>query len=236
MSYRPRDASRHPPAHAPSYLSSFLRAPRHAPLTLPQGPLDLWAPAFAGALGPDDHDLTVNAAQGGAPLGERIVLHGRVIDEDGRPQAGTLVEIWQANAGGRYRHRADGHVAPIDPHFGGCGRCLTDTEGRYRFTTIRPGAYPFPNGPNAWRPAHIHLSLFGHAFAQRLVTQMYFEGDPMIATCPIVASLPDADAVGALCARLDMEATIPFEAVAWRFDVVLRGRAQTPFETRLEGL
>ena len=164
-----------------------------------------------------------------------MILYGRVLDEDARPVPGALLEIWQANAGGRYRHKRDGYIAPLDANFGGCGRTITDEHGGYRFRTIRPGPYPWPNGVNDWRPAHIHFSVFGHAFAQRLVTQMYFEGDPMIWQCPIVGGIPSKAAVETLIATLDREATIPMDAVAYKFDVVLRGRRSTLFETRREG-
>ena len=157
-------------------------------------------------------------------------------DENGKPVPDCLIEIWQANAGGRYRHKAESYRAPLDPNFGGCGRTITAADGSYEFITIRPAAYPFPNGPNSWRPAHIHFSLFGDAFAQRLVTQMYFEGDPLIPLCPIVETLPDQDAIRALTALYDPEATLPMDMQAYRFDIVLRGRSQTLFENRMEGL
>lgn len=163
-------------------------------------------------------------------------MHGTVTGEDGRPVTGALIEIWQANAGGRYRHARDGYLAPLDPNFGGCGRVLTDGQGRYAFRSIQPGPYPWPNGGNDWRPAHIHLSIFGHAFAQRLVTQLYFEGDPLVPHCPILRAIPRAEARERLTARLDMGATEPFDTIAWRFDIVLRGPGQTPFENRPEGL
>jgi protocatechuate 3,4-dioxygenase beta subunit len=148
----------------------------------------------------------------------------------------ALLEVWQANAGGRYRHAKEGYLAPLDPNFGGCGRCVTDAEGRYEFRTIMPGPYPWPNGGNDWRPAHIHFSLFGPSFAQRLITQMYFEGDPLIPLCPILGGVSDPAALGRLVATLDMKATIPMDARAFRFDIVLRGRRQSVFENRKEGL
>ncbi|MCY1238931.1 Protocatechuate 3,4-dioxygenase beta chain [compost metagenome] len=162
-------------------------------------------------------------------------MHGRVLDERGRAVPGALLEFWQANAGGRYRHKKESYLAPLDPNFGGCGRTITDEEGFYAFRTIKPGPYPWPNGVNDWRPAHIHFSVFGHGFAQRLITQMYFEGDPMIWKCPIVNTIPDRQAIEQLIAPLDWANTIPFDARAYKFDIVLRGRRSTLFENRLEG-
>jgi len=185
---------------------------------------------------PGDNDLLLNYAQPGeSAIGERIILHGRVLDENARPMPNTLVEAWQANAGGRYRHKKDTYLAPIDPNFGGCGRTLTDENGYYYFRTVKPGAYPWRNFGDDWRPAHIHLSLFGTSFVQRLITQCYFEGDPLIPLCPIVQTIPDPQAIAQLTAKLDMKATIPFDTIAYKFDVVLRGRRSTLFENRLEG-
>ena len=234
----PRDWTRQPPARTPAYKTTALRAPGQPLVALASGPTELTGPVFGPAdLSPSDADLLTNFARpGGAPIGERIVVHGRVRDEQGRPLAGALVEIWQANAGGRYRHRADGYLAPLDPDFGGTGRALTDAEGRYAFRTVRPGPYPWPNSANSWRPAHIHFSLFGESWGQRLITQMYFEGDPLIPLCPIYGTIPDGEAAARLIASLDMEAAAPFDHLAWRFDVTLRGRFQTPFESRPEGL
>ncbi|WP_179379394.1 protocatechuate 3,4-dioxygenase subunit beta [Jannaschia marina] len=229
---RTRATGLHPPADASAYRSTALRSPRHAPIQLPSTASEETGPVFGHDLiGPTDADLTRNFGPGGA-IGEQIIVTGHLRDEGGRPVPQALIEIWQANAGGRYRHRNDGYTAPLDPGFGGCGRCLTDAQGAYAFRTIRPGAYPWPNGGNDWRPAHIHFSVFGAAFGQRLVTQMYFEGDPHIALCPIVQSVPDARAIDRLTARLDMDATIPFDARAWRFDITLRGLDATPFEGR----
>jgi len=236
--YIPRDRGRHPPALAPEYRSSRLRSPRQALLSLPTTLSEETGPVFGhSVLGPRDSDLIHNYAAGDASaIGPRILVHGQVRDQSGRGVPGALVEVWQANAGGRYRHRNEGYLAPLDPNFGGCGRCLTDARGYYRFSSVQPAPYPWPNGPNSWRPAHIHFSLFGPAFAQRLITQMYFEGDPLIWLCPIVNAIPRRDAVEALIARLDMDATIPMDRLAWRFDITLRGRGQTPFENRPEGL
>ena len=233
-----RDGSVHPPALTPGYKTSVARSPRLPPISFDASATEATGPVFGHDLiGEGDADLLTNyAAAGERAIGPRIVVTGRVLDGDARPVAGALIEIWQANAGGRYRHVRDGYLAPLDPNFGGCGRCMTDGEGRYAFRTIRPGPYPWPNRANDWRPAHIHLSVFGTAFAQRLVTQLYFEGDPLIPLCPIVGTVPDPAAIERLVARLDMAATIPMDAQAYRFDIVLRGRRQTPFETRMEGL
>src|SRR5207249_2278824 len=166
----------------------------------------------------------------GEPIGERIVVTGRVLDEDGGPIRGALVEVWQANAAGRYRHDVDRHPAPLDPNFTGAGRCLTDDEGRYRFITVKPGAYPWTNHYNAWRPAHIHFSLFGRAFTNRLVTQMYFPDDPLFELDPIFNSIRDPKARQRMVSAFDLEATEPEWALGFRFDVVLRGPAATPME------
>ena len=166
----------------------------------------------------------------GSPIGPRIVVSGSVMDEDGRPLANTLVEMWQANAAGRYLHPSDQNSAPLDPNFAGEGHALTDSEGRYRFVTIRPGEYPWGNHHNAWRPAHIHFSLFGPAFATRLVTQMYFPGDPLLAFDPIFNCTADEEARNRLISRFDWETTLPRESLGYRFDIVLRGRNATPME------
>lgn len=232
----PRDRAWQPPAFTPGYKSSVLRSPQHPLLSIETTASEMTGPVFGhGMLGPLDNDLILNYAHGGEAIGQRIVVSGQVIDENGRPQPGTLVEFWQANAGGRYRHKREAYRAALDPNFGGCGRTITDEQGFYAFRTIKPGAYPWPNGVNDWRPAHIHISLFGHAFAQRLITQMYFEGDPMIWQCPIVMTIPDKEAIEQLVAKLDRRNTIPMDALAYRFDVVLRGRRSTKFDNRLEG-
>lgn len=176
------------------------------------------------------------AAEGESAIGPRIVVYGRVMDEAGRGVPNTLVEVWQANAGGRYRHKKETYLAPLDPNFGGCGRVITGEDGSYEFRTILPGPYPWPNGPNDWRPSHIHFSIFGQGFAQRLITQMYFEGDPLIWQCPIVRTIPSVEAIERLVAPLDMNATIPMDARAYKFDIVLRGSRQTVFENRMEGM
>ena len=236
--FAPRDRSRHPPALHPPYKTSVARSPSLPLIRFPTTPSEESGPIFGHDLiGLLDADLIHNFARSGeAAIGPRIVVHGRVLDEFARPVPDCLIEVWQANAGGRYRHRTESYLAPLDPNFGGCGRCMTDGDGRYEIRTVQPGPYPWPNGPNSWRPAHIHFSVFGHAFAQRLVTQMYFEGDPLIARCPIVASIGDEAAIASLVAPLDMDAAIPMDSLAYRFDIVLRGRDQTAFENRPEGL
>jgi len=232
-----RDRSRHPPAYAPGYKSSVLRAPQRALISFDSTLSEMTGPTFGHSIiGPLDNDLIHNFAKPGeSAIGQRTIVHGHVLDENARPVPNVLVEFWQANAGGRYRHKKEGYLAALDPNFGGCGRCITDADGRYAFRTIKPGAYPWPNGINDWRPAHIHFSVFGSGFAQRLITQMYFEGDPMIPLCPIVNTINDPEAIDGLIARLDMGETIPMDARAYRFDIVLRGRRSTLFENRLEG-
>ncbi len=231
-----RDRSWHPPALTPDYKTSVARSPRHALLSLQNSNSELTGPTFGqNDIAEIDNDLILNYAKTGDPIGERIIVHGCVLDENARPVPNTLVEIWQANAGGRYRHKKDSYLAPIDPNFGGCGRTLTDDNGYYVFRTVKPGAYPWRNWVNNWRPAHIHFSVFGTAFAQRLITQMYFEGDPLIAKCPIVQSIPEQRAVDQLVAALDLNASLPLDSIAYKFDIVLRGRRSTFFENRPEG-
>ena len=228
-SYEKPPAGTHPPLDSPSYGSSRLRHPTMTPLVIPQTVTEVTGPVLGERdLGPLDADLTRQHA--GEPLGERIVVHGRVLDGDGRPIPDTLVEVWQANAAGRYLHDLDRHPAPLDPNFSGAGRCLTDAQGRYRFVTVKPGAYPWKNHHNAWRPAHIHFSLFGRAFTQRLVTQMYFPGDPLFDHDPIFNSVPDLAARQRMVSAFDLEATEPEWALAYRWDVVLRGLHASVFE------
>jgi protocatechuate 3,4-dioxygenase, beta subunit len=231
-----RDRALQPPAHTPGYKTSVARSPRLPLLTLQQTVTELTGPTFGhGDIGALDNDLTLNFAHGGMPVGPRMILHGRVLDENARPVPHTLVEIWQANASGRYRHKKDAYLGALDPNFGGCGRTLTDEAGYYFFRTIKPGPYPWLNHVNSWRPAHIHVSVFGTSFSQRLITQLYFEGDPLIPLCPIVQTIADADAVQRLIAPLDLNAAVPMDCLAYRFDIVLRGRRATLFENRLEG-
>lgn len=232
-----RDLDLHPKPLTPEYKSSVLRSPQMARISFDNSLSEIAGPMFGHALlGPLDNDLIVNYAQAGSSaIGERIIVHGRLLDEAGRPVRGALLEVWQANAGGRYRHKNDGYLAQLDTNFGGCGRTITDHDGQYSLRTVKPGPYPWPNGGNDWRPAHIHFSVFGDGFAQRLITQMYFEGDPHIALCPIVQTINDPAAIDQLTAKLDMKRTIVMDARAYQFDIVLRGRRSTLFENRLEG-
>jgi protocatechuate 3,4-dioxygenase beta subunit len=219
----------HPPNDSPGYRSTALRHPKEPLIVIPHTMSELTGPVYPyGRIAGTDNDLTVQHA--GEPLGERIIVEGRVLDEDGRPIPNTLVEIWQANAAGRYTHRVDGHPAPLDPNFSGAGRTLTDSEGRYRFVTIKPGAYPWLNHDNAWRPAHIHFSLFGSSFLSRLITQMYFPGDPLMPYDPIFNSIPDERARQRLVAAFDLKVTQPEWALGYTFDIVLRGSNATPME------
>ena len=230
---RPRseESGTQPPLLYPPYLSTLRRAPSMQLIELPRGLADLAAPVYGHLpIGETDNDLTRQHA--GEPLGERIVVSGRVIDEDGRPLPHTLVEIWQCNAAGRYLHVRDDHPAPLDPNFTGAGRTTTDAEGNYRFVTIKPGAYPWRNHPNAWRPAHIHFSLFGTSFLTRLVTQMYFPNDPLFPYDPMYQSIPDERARQRLVSAFDLTLTEPEWALGYRFDIVLRGPGSTPFEQR----
>jgi protocatechuate 3,4-dioxygenase beta subunit len=220
----------HPPLDYPGYRSSALRAPSQPLVPMPQWLTEVTGPLLGHErVRPEDADLTTRHA--GEPLGERIIVTGRVLDSDGRPVPDTLVEIWQANSAGRYAHAVDNHPAPLDQNFDGGGRCMTDSEGRYRFVTIKPGPYPWGNHLNAWRPAHIHFSVFGRAFTQRLVTQMYFPGDPLFAQDPIFNSVPDPKARERMIARFELGLTVPEWALGFEWDVVLRGRSATVFET-----
>ena len=232
-----RDRQWHPKALTPDYKTSVTRSPQRALISIPNGISEITGPVFGhDMLGELDDDLTYNFAKPGeSAIGERIIVHGKILDERGKDVPGVLLEFWQANAAGRYRHKKEGYMAPLDPNFGGCGRTITDDEGNYIFRTIKPGPYPWPNGVNDWRPAHIHFSLFGHGFAQRLITQMYFEGDPLIPICPIVRTITDQAAIDQLIASLDMMNTIPMDSRAYKFDMVLRGRRSTMFENRPEG-
>ncbi len=229
-SYRPRDWTSQPPLIHPDYKSTRLRSPTKPLIPLPASLSEMTGPVFGhDTVDPIDADLTRNATRNGEPIGERIIVTGRLLDEDGRPVADSLIEIWQANAAGRYVHKQEVHDAPLDPNFFGAGRTVTDQEGRYRFVTLKPGSYPWGNHPNAWRPAHIHFSLFGPSFVTRLVTQMYFEGDPTFAYDPIFNSVPE-ETRDLLIAKFSIEQTEPGWAHAYVFDIVLRGRRATPME------
>jgi len=233
--YLMRDPTSHPPAYAPGYKTSVLRSPRNALISLPQTLSEVTAPVFtADDLGALDHDLIRNYAKTGLPVGERVIVHGFVQDQLGRPVPNALVEVWQANASGRYRHRNDQYLGALDPNFGGCGRALTDAQGRYVFRTIKPGPYPWRNRINDWRPSHIHFAISGSGWTQRLITQMYFEGDPLIATCPILRTIPDEAQIRGLVALQDVAAFVPLDSRAYRFDIVLRGQRATLFENAVQ--
>jgi protocatechuate 3,4-dioxygenase, beta subunit len=227
--YRPYDRDTQPEYLYPPYASTVKRSPREPLLPLQASLSELTGPVFGyERIRANDWDLTKQGD--GDPIGERIVVTGRVLDANGKPVPDTLVEIWQANSAGRYPHRVDNHNAPVDPNFFGAGRTLTDAQGRYRFITIRPGEYPWRNHYNAWRPAHIHFSLFGPSFVTRLITQMYFPGDPLLEYDPMFMSVPDPKARQRLVSTFEWEHTIPEQALGYRFDVVLRGRDETPAE------
>jgi protocatechuate 3,4-dioxygenase beta subunit len=231
-----RDTTSHPPAYAPGYKTSILRSPRNALISLQQSLSEVTAPVFrAEELGPLDNDLLRNYQRaGGLPIGERLIVHGFVRDQLGRPVKNALVEVWQANASGRYRHKKDQYIGALDPNFGGCGRMLTDANGYYFFRTVKPGPYPWRNRVNDWRPSHIHVSISGDGWVQRLITQMYFEGDPLIATCPIVRTIPDEEQIRGLIALQDTSAFVQLDSRAYRFDIVLRGQRATLFENAVQ--
>lgn len=229
VGFRPYAPGTQPPYDVPAYRGTTKRHPRQALHKLPPTITETSGPRFSPQRFPESADLTSNTT-GKAAIGERIIVAGKVLDEDGRPVRHTMVEIWQCNATGRYDHPADQHDAPLDANFHGAGRVFTDDDGNYRFLTIRPGAYPWPNHHNAWRPPHIHYSLFGPAFATRLVTQMFFPGDPLLAFDPIFNGVPGSHARNRLIAQFDLELTQPEYALGYRWDIVLRGRSATPME------
>src|SRR5512143_1717782 len=227
--YRAPCAGTQPPHLHPAYVSSIKRAPTKPPVPIPYTLSEVTGPTFKPEIVlPGASDLTRQHSR--EPLGERIIVSGRVLDENSRPLANTVIEIWQANAAGRYLHEVDQHKAPLDPNFTGCGQAITDPEGRYRFVTIRPGEYPWRNHYNAWRPAHIHFSVFGPAFATRLVTQMYFPGDPLLAYDPIFNCTADEKARQRLISVFDWDTTIPEQSLGYKFDIILSGREATPWE------
>jgi len=227
--YRRCEPGTQPESAYPAYRATRRRAPSQPLILLPHTLSEVTGPVFGhSSIGPNENDLTVQHR--GDPLGERIIVSGRVLDGDGHPVPNSLIEIWQANAAGRYAHPKDAHPAPLDPNFTGTGRTMTDANGCYTFVTIKPGAYPWRNHDNAWRPAHIHFSLFGPAFVTRLITQMYFPGDPLFARDPIMQSVPDERARQRLISKFDLASTKPEWALGYRFDIVLRGREATAFE------
>jgi protocatechuate 3,4-dioxygenase beta subunit len=225
--YRPADPDTRAPLLWPAYQSTVKRAPSRPPVRVPPSLTEVTGPMFGDrAVQPGEEDLT--RQHPGEPIGERIIVTGRVLDGDGRPVRNSLVELWQANSAGRYSLPVDNHPAPLDPNFTGAGRCLTDADGRYRFVTVKPGAYPWRNHPNAWRPAHLHFSLFGPAFSTRLVTQMYFPNDPLFPFDPIMNWVRDESARRRMVSTFDLSITEPEWALGYRFDIVLRGRDATP--------
>jgi protocatechuate 3,4-dioxygenase beta subunit len=228
--YSREGADAQPPLDYPPYRSSALRHPKQPLVYLPHTLTEITGPQLSAGHALDERDSDLTRQHAGEPIGERIIISGRLLDTEGSPLRDTLVEIWQANAAGRYAHRADRWSAPLDPNFSGAGRCVTDEAGRYRFTTIKPGAYPWGNGENTWRPAHIHFSLLGRAFAQRLVTQMYFAGDQLLELDPIYNSVPDPKARERLCSRVSTEDSRAYWALAYEFDIYLRGPEQTPLQ------
>jgi protocatechuate 3,4-dioxygenase beta subunit len=229
LPFRPPAPGSQPPLDAPEYRTTAKRHPLRPAFRMPPTITEDAGPRFSPALFPPSVDLTTNTT-GQPSIGERIVIAGTITDEDGRPVPNTMIEVWQANATGRYDHPGDRHDAPLDPNFHGVGRVFTDEQGRYSLLTIRPGAYPWPNHYNGWRPTHVHFSYFGPSFATRLITQMYFPGDPLQAIDPIFNAIPDKAARERLIARFDLDLTRPDYALGYRFDVVLRGRVAKPME------
>jgi len=216
-----------PPYLFDEYRSTQKRSPKEPLLAMPEGAFDVAGPLVpAGFIRKGDNDLTIRGKS--MPLGERMFLAGRILDADGRPVRNSLVEIWQANASGRYHHPGDTHDAPLDPNFEGVGRTLTDDEGNYNFITVKPGSYPWPNHPYAWRPQHIHFSLLGNAPVQRLITQMYFPGDPLLDIDPIYNSVPDPEARKRMICRLHLQTGVENYALGYRFDIILEGAKSTP--------
>ena len=233
-----RNYEKQPQLNYPDYKSSILRAPKKDKFFFPSSPSEISGPTFnKNIIGKLDNDLTLNFSHNnGTPLGHKIIVHGTIRDQFLKPIDGALIEIWQANAGGKYLHNSDQNIAAIDPNFAGCGRYITEGNGAYQFITIQPGPYPYPNRGVEWRPMHIHFSIFGQSFGQRLITQMYFEGDPLIKFCPMVNSIPDAKAKKSLIGSLDRNQSKIKKLLAYKFDIVLRGPTQTYFENRKEGL
>ena len=233
-----RNYEKQPQLNYPDYKSSILRAPKKDKFFFPSSPSEISGPTFnKNIIGKLDNDLTLNFSHNnGTPLGHKIIVHGTIRDQFLKPIDGALIEIWQANAGGKYLHNSDQNIVAIDPNFAGCGRYITEGNGAYQFITIQPGPYPYPNRGIEWRPMHIHFSIFGQSFGQRLITQMYFEGDPLIKFCPMVNSIPDAKAKKSLIGLLDRTQSNIKKLLAYKFDIILRGSTQTYFENRKEGL
>ena len=233
-----RNYEKQPQLNYPDYKSSILRAPKKDKFFFPSSPSEISGPTFnKNIIGKLDNDLTLNFSHNnGTPLGHKIIVHGTIRDQFLKPIDGALIEIWQANAGGKYLHNSDQNIAAIDPNFAGCGRYITEGNGAYQFITIQPGPYPYSNRGVEWRPMHIHFSIFGQSFGQRLITQMYFEGDPLIKFCPMVNSIPDAKAKKSLIGLLDRTQSNIKKLLAYKFDIILRGSTQTYFENRKEGL
>ena len=233
-----RNYEKQPQLNYPDYKSSILRAPKKDKFFFPSSPSEISGPTFnKNIIGKLDNDLTLNFSHNnGTPLGHKIIVHGTIRDQFLKPIDGALIEIWQANAGGKYLHNSDQNIVAIDPNFAGCGRYITEGNGAYQFITIQPGPYPYPNRGVEWRPMHIHFSIFGQSFGQRLITQMYFEGDPLIKFCPMVNSIPDAKAKKSLIGLLDRTQSNIKNLLAYKFDIILRGSTQTYFENRKEGL
>ncbi len=231
--FYPSDKKRHPKSFTPDYKSTILRSPINDLVPVDKFISNLSGRVFKkNEIGKLDNDLTKNYTKKAEPIGERIIVHGRLVDENAKPIPNSLIEIWQANSSGKYRHNNDNYRAPLDPNFGGWGRCITDDNGNYLFKTIKPGAYPWSNGGNNWRPAHIHFSIFGSSFIQRLITQMYFEGDPLIKICPIAQSINNKAALDSLISKFDIKKTVHMDYRAYKFDIVLRGEKSIPFENR----
>ena len=233
-----RNYEKQPQLDYPDYKSSILRTPKRDKVVFPSSPSEITGPIFnKKIIGKLDNDLTLNfSKKNKTPIGHKIIVHGTIRDQFLKPIDGALIEIWQANAGGKYLHNSDQNIAAIDPNFAGCGRYITEGNGAYQFITIQPGPYPYPNRGVEWRPMHIHFSIFGQSFGQRLITQMYFEGDPLIKFCPMVNSIPDAKAKKSLIGSLDRTQSNTKKLLAYKFDIVLRGLNQTYFENRREGL
>ena len=233
-----RNFDKQPIADYPDYKSSSLRSPKNKKIYIPSSISEISGPKFnKNIIGKLDNDLTLNYSHNNkVPIGQKIIVHGKIVDQYYKPIEGALIEIWQANASGKYLHPNDQNDVPIDPNFCGSGRYITSSNGYYEFRTIQPGAYPYPNRGIEWRPMHIHFSIFGKSFGQRLITQMYFQGDPLIKLCPMINSIPNEKAKKSLIGSLDLSLSETDKLLAYKFDIILRGYNQTFFENRKEGL